>query len=83
MAERMRPSSLDEVAGQKQLLGEGAPFRSLIDQDKLGSALFWGPPVSVGENRAEGPLLIIAELEGDRQDYLGSGYSSHHEEHIP
>ncbi|ORY70649.1 hypothetical protein BCR35DRAFT_307958 [Leucosporidium creatinivorum] len=44
LAERMRPSSLEDLVGQEQLLGEGALLRGLIEGDKVGSVLFWGPP---------------------------------------
>ncbi|MDT8423307.1 MAG: replication-associated recombination protein A, partial [Desulfuromonadales bacterium] len=44
LAERMRPTTLDEVVGQQQLLGEGKLLRRLIELDSLSSVLFWGPP---------------------------------------
>lgn len=44
LAARMRPQTLDEVAGQQHLLGPGKPLRRAIEQDNLRSALFWGPP---------------------------------------
>lgn len=40
----MRPQSLDEYVGQKHLLGEGKQLRAAIEQDRLHSMLFWGPP---------------------------------------
>lgn len=39
----MRPKTLDEVVGQAHLVGQGAPMRVLIEQDRLGSAILWGP----------------------------------------
>jgi putative ATPase len=44
LAARMRPRTLDEVVGQPHLLAQGAPLRSLIESDRLGSMLLWGPP---------------------------------------
>ena len=44
LAERMRPSSLDEFAGQQHLLGPGKLLRELISAGQLHSLLFWGPP---------------------------------------
>ncbi len=44
LAARMRPRRLDEVVGQQHLLGEGAPLRVLVEQDRLSSAVFFGPP---------------------------------------
>lgn len=43
LADRMRPTSLDEVVGQGHLLDPGAPLRRLIEADRLSSAILWGP----------------------------------------
>ncbi|MHB8261278.1 MAG: replication-associated recombination protein A [Bacteroidia bacterium] len=44
LAERMRPKTLDEYAGQTQLIAPGKPLRRAIEQGLLPSMLFWGPP---------------------------------------
>lgn len=44
LAERMRPNSLDGYFGQKHLIGEGASLRTMIEQNRLPSIIFWGPP---------------------------------------
>ncbi|TYO98245.1 recombination protein MgsA [Geothermobacter ehrlichii] len=44
LAERMRPQALDDMVGQQHLLGEGKLLRRLIEQDRLASVIFWGPP---------------------------------------
>lgn len=44
LAERMRPQSLDEYIGQQHILGKSKQLRSAIEQDRLHSMLFWGPP---------------------------------------
>src|SRR5437879_5996508 len=44
LAERMRPRSLEEFAGQQALLGPGKPLRVAIESDDLGSMILWGPP---------------------------------------
>ena len=44
LAQRMRPRSLEEVAGQEHLLAPGRPLRALIDADRLSSVILWGPP---------------------------------------
>jgi len=44
LAARLRPQTLDEFVGQKHLLGEGKVLRRLIESDKVGSMIFWGPP---------------------------------------
>lgn len=46
LPEMVRPSSLDEFVGQEHVLGKGALLRGLIDADRIGSCIFWGPPVS-------------------------------------
>lgn len=43
-AARMRPRNLDEFVGQSHLLGEGKILRKLIENDKISSMIFWGPP---------------------------------------
>ncbi|WP_088345093.1 MULTISPECIES: replication-associated recombination protein A [Rhodomicrobium] len=44
LADRLRPKTLDEVAGQEHLLGEGAPLRRMLAKGGLRSVIFWGPP---------------------------------------
>ncbi|MEO9325146.1 replication-associated recombination protein A [Nocardioides sp. C4-1] len=44
LAVRMRPRTLDELAGQEQLRAPGAPLRQLIEGDQSMSLLLWGPP---------------------------------------
>ncbi len=44
LAERMRPMQLNEVAGQKHLIGEGKVLQKIIDGGVLPSIIFWGPP---------------------------------------
>ncbi|GAA5868055.1 hypothetical protein JCM1840_003668 [Sporobolomyces johnsonii] len=40
----VRPRALEDFIGQQHLLGEGALLRGLIERDRVGSCLFWGPP---------------------------------------
>jgi len=44
LAVRMRPRSLDEMLGQRHLLGAGAPLRRLVEGDAPLSVVLWGPP---------------------------------------
>ncbi len=44
LASRLRPQSLDEFVGQSHLIGEGKILRRLIEDDKISSMIFWGPP---------------------------------------
>jgi putative ATPase len=44
LAERLRPQTLDEFAGQEHLLGPGRPLRVQIESDAMHSMILWGPP---------------------------------------
>src|SRR5262245_62488292 len=44
LADRMRPSTLDEVVGQDHLLGPGKVLRAAIERGELHSMILWGPP---------------------------------------
>ena len=44
LAERMRPDSLDDLLGQEHLVGKGGILRTAIEQGKIPSMIFWGPP---------------------------------------
>ena len=44
LAERMRPTTLDEYRGQDHLLKEGASLRRALDSGLIPSMIFWGPP---------------------------------------
>jgi len=46
LADRMRPGKLAEYVGQSHLLGQGCLLRSLIEDGRLFSLIFWGPPGS-------------------------------------
>ena len=44
LAARMRPRTLEQVAGQKHILGEGTLLRRAIEADRFSSLIFYGPP---------------------------------------
>ena len=44
LAERLRPSTLDDYIGQKHLVGPGAVLRRMIESRRLSSFILWGPP---------------------------------------
>ncbi len=44
LASRMRPRSLQEIIGQVHLLGEGKMLRQMLENQTIGSMIFWGPP---------------------------------------
>jgi len=46
LADRMRPTTLDEFEGQEKIVGPGEPLRTAIEEDNVSSIVFWGPPGS-------------------------------------
>jgi len=44
LADRMRPSRVDQVTGQRHILAPGKPLRQAIESDRLHSMILWGPP---------------------------------------
>lgn len=44
LAYRLRPQTLDEVVGQRHLVGPGSPLRRIIEEDRLHSFILYGPP---------------------------------------
>jgi len=44
LAERIRPTSLDELIGQQHLTGKGSILRTAIEHGKIPSMILWGPP---------------------------------------
>lgn len=44
LAERLRPTTLDELVGQQHLTGKGSILRTAIDHGKIPSMILWGPP---------------------------------------
>ncbi|MCU7944044.1 MAG: replication-associated recombination protein A [Candidatus Thiodiazotropha sp. (ex Cardiolucina cf. quadrata)] len=44
LADRMRPRTLEQFIGQSHIVSEGKPLRRAIQEDRLHSMIFWGPP---------------------------------------
>jgi putative ATPase len=68
LALRMRPQSLDQFVGQEQVLGEGSALRLAIEEDRVTSTIFYGPPGSGKTTLAR----IIARMTGAQFEELSA-----------
>ncbi|MEW6051618.1 MAG: replication-associated recombination protein A [Candidatus Zixiibacteriota bacterium] len=66
LADRMRPQTFDEFVSQEKIVGKGTALRKAIEQDKVGSIIFWGPPGSGKTTLAE---LIARSTRGQFVPY--------------
>jgi putative ATPase len=62
LAARMRPETLDEIAGQEDVVGEGKLLRRAIEADRISSIIFYGPPGCGKTSIAE----VIAKVTSSR-----------------
>ena len=68
LAERIRPASLDDVVGQRELLGEGRPLRRIIEGGRIPNMIFYGPSgvgkTTVARIIAENAGMLLHRLNG-------------------
>jgi len=68
LAERIRPSSLDDIVGQPHLLGVGKPLRKIIESGKIPNMIFYGPSgigkTTVARMIAENAQMTMHKLNG-------------------
>ncbi len=60
LADRLRPTSLDDYTGQKHLVGEHAVLRRMIESGNISSFILWGPP---GVGKTTLAQIIAAKLK--------------------
>ena len=75
LAERLRPTSLDDLAGQKHLTGEGSILRSAIEKGNIPSMILWGPPgvgkttiANIIANTLEVPFYTLSAISSGVKD---------------
>ena len=66
LADRVRPDTLEEFAGQRHLLGPGKVLRTLIEHDQVSSMIFWGPP---GVGKTTLARIIAARTNSEFIDF--------------
>lgn len=72
LADRIRPTTIDEVAGQRHLLGEGKILRKIIESGNIPNLIFYGPS-GVGKTTV---AKIIASQTGKKLCYLNATTAS-------
>jgi len=72
LAARVRPKTLDEIIGQQHLIGPGKPLRRQIEEDRIFSMIFWGPP---GSGKTTLAMIMAQETRAEfvRLTAVGSG----------
>ena len=68
LALRMRPQTLDDFVGQRHVLGEGSALRLAIEEDRVASSIFYGPPGSGKTTLAR----IVARITGAEFEELSA-----------
>lgn len=75
LAERLRPTSLDDLIGQEHLVGEGAILRKAINSSMIPSMIFWGPPgvgkttlANIIANQVKSPFHTISAVSAGVKD---------------
>lgn len=75
LAERLRPTKLDDLVGQEHLVGEKGVIRKTIQSGNIPSMIFWGPPgvgkttiANIIANEAKKPFYILSAINAGVKD---------------
>ncbi|MCI0750318.1 MAG: replication-associated recombination protein A [Flammeovirgaceae bacterium] len=75
LAERLRPSTLEEVVGQQHLVGEKGVLRTILRSGSIPSMIFWGPPgvgkttlANIIANEARKPFHLLSAINAGVKD---------------
>lgn len=75
LAERIRPQTLDELAGQQHLTGKGSILRKAIENGRIPSMILWGPPgtgkttiANIIANTLEAPFFMLSAISSGVKD---------------
>lgn len=75
LAERIRPKTLDELAGQQHLAGKGSILRTAIENGHIPSMILWGPPgtgkttiANIIANTLQAPFFMLSAISSGVKD---------------
>ena len=77
LADRMRPKKLEDFFGQEELMGEKSFLRKAIQDDKVPSLIFWGPPgsgkttlASIIANETNSQFVVLSGVTSGKKDLM-------------
>jgi putative ATPase len=79
LADRIRPKKLEDFFGQEELVGKNSFLRKAIEDDKVPSLIFWGPPgsgkttlASIIANETNSEFVVLSGVTSGKKDLLAA-----------